>query len=113
MCKNLRIQKTFSCLDCCLCALLSVLSFVTASWLKVKESIISLSIRDEWDHLLRFLNIMNSSMFSCSHFLSNGKQSVMSKRIQESTSNESSAVVSVSGVKEPTECEEKCSARFE
>ena len=100
-------------LDCCLCALLSVLSFVTASWVKVKESIISLSIRDEWDHLLRFLNIMNSSMFSCSHFLSNRKQSVMSKRIQESTSNESSAVVSVSGVKEPTECEEKCSARFE
>ena len=32
-------------LDCCLCALLSVLRFVTASWLKVKESIISLRRR--------------------------------------------------------------------
>ena len=26
--------------------------------------------RDEWSHLLRFFNIMNFSMFSCSHFLS-------------------------------------------
>ena len=42
--------------------------------------------RDEWDHLLRLLNIMNSSMFSCSHFLSNRKKIVMSKRAQESTS---------------------------
>ena len=25
--------------------------------------------RDEWDHLLRQLNIMNCSMFSCNHFL--------------------------------------------
>ena len=49
--------------------------------------------RDEWDHiLLRLLNIMNFSMFSCSHFLSNRKQSVMSKRAQESTSKEGSAV---------------------
>ena len=39
--------------------------------------------RDSWDHLLRWLNIMNFSMFSCSHFLSNRKQSVMSKRAQE------------------------------
>ena len=26
--------------------------------------------RDEWNHLLRLFNIMNFSMFSCSHFLS-------------------------------------------
>ena len=26
--------------------------------------------RDEWDHLLRLINIVNLSMFSCSHFLS-------------------------------------------
>ena len=39
--------------------------------------------RDSWDHLLRWLYIMNFSMFSCSHFLSNRKQSVMSKRAQE------------------------------
>ena len=48
--------------------------------------------RDGWDHILRLLNIMNSSMFSCSHFLSNRKQSVMSKRVQESTLKEGSAV---------------------
>ena len=48
--------------------------------------------RDEWDHLLRSLNIMNSSMYSCSHFLSNRKQSVMSKRAQQSISKEGSAV---------------------
>ena len=47
--------------------------------------------RDEWDHLLRLLNIMNLSMFSCSHFF-NRKQSVMSKRAQESTPKEGSAV---------------------
>ena len=40
-----------------------------------------------------FLNIINFSMFSCSHFLSNRKQSVMSKRAQESTAKEGSAVV--------------------
>ena len=44
--------------------------------------------RDEWDHLLRFLNIVNLSMFSCSHFLSEMEQSVMSKRVQESTLKE-------------------------
>ena len=49
--------------------------------------------RDEWNHLIRLLNIMNSSMFSCSHFLSNRKQSVMSKRGQESMAKEASAVV--------------------
>ena len=47
--------------------------------------------RDEWNHLLRFFNIMNFSMFFCSHFsnfLSDpiGNQSAMSKRGQESTS---------------------------
>ena len=39
--------------------------------------------RDEWNHLLRLFNIMNFSTFSCSHFLSNMKQSTMSKRAQE------------------------------
>ena len=40
--------------------------------------------RHEWNHLLCLLNIMNFSMFSCSHFfLSNRKQSAMSKRGQE------------------------------
>ena len=48
--------------------------------------------RDELDHFLRLLNIMNFSMFSCSHFLSNRKQSIMSKRFQESTAKEGLAV---------------------
>ena len=48
--------------------------------------------RDEWDHLFRLLNIMNFSMFCCSHFLSNEEQSSMSKRAQESTCKEGSAV---------------------
>ena len=51
--------------------------------------------RDEWNHHLRLLNIMNFSMFSCSHFskfLSYPirKQSAMSNRRQEGTSEESS-----------------------
>ena len=51
--------------------------------------------RDEWNHLLRFFNIMSFSMCSCSHFsnlLSDpiGKQSAMSKRGQEATSSEGS-----------------------
>ena len=46
--------------------------------------------RDEWNHLFRLLSIMNFSMFSCSHFLSNRKQSVMFKKAQESTSIEES-----------------------
>ena len=51
--------------------------------------------RDEWNHLVRLFNIMSFSMFSCSHFcnfLSDpiGKQSVMSKRGQETTSSEGS-----------------------
>ena len=39
--------------------------------------------RDEWNHLFRLFNIKNSSMFSCIHFLSNRKQSTVSKRAQE------------------------------
>ena len=50
------------------------------------------SSRDEWDHLLRVLNIMNFSMFSCSHSLSNRTQSVVSKRGQKSPAEEGSAV---------------------
>ena len=48
--------------------------------------------RDEWDHLLRLLDVLYFSMVSCSHFLSNRKQSVMSKRAQESISKEGLAV---------------------
>ena len=47
--------------------------------------------RDEWNHLLRLLNIMTFSMFSCSHFLSNTKQSVY-KTAQESKTEEGLAV---------------------
>ena len=48
--------------------------------------------RDEWNHL-RFLNVINFSMFSCSHvFLANRKQSAMSKRGQEGTSGEATAM---------------------
>ena len=43
-------------------------------------------------HLPRLLNILNFFFFSCGHFLSNRKQSVMSKRVQESTAKECSAV---------------------
>ena len=48
--------------------------------------------RDEWDHLLHLLNIMNFSMFSCSLFLSNRKQSTMSKIIQGRKTREEPAV---------------------
>ena len=48
--------------------------------------------RDEWDHLLHLVNIMIFLMFACSHFLSNRMQSIMSKRAQESTAKEVSAV---------------------
>ena len=50
--------------------------------------------RDEWNHLLHLLNIMNLSTISRSHFfLSNGKQSsVMSKRSQEGLSDDSPSV---------------------
>ena len=48
--------------------------------------------RYEWYHLLHLLNIVNFSIFSCSQFLSNGKQSVMSKTAQKSTPKEGSTV---------------------
>ena len=38
---------------------------------------------DEWDHLLRLLNIMNFSMSSCSHLLSNRTQSVVQENSKE------------------------------
>ena len=50
--------------------------------------------RDEWNHLLCLFNIMNFSLYSCSHFsdfLSGDqvrKRSAMSKRAQEATSSE-------------------------
>ena len=52
--------------------------------------------RDEWNHLLRVFNIMSFSIFFCSHFIDFlfddqvRKQSAMSKRGQEATSNEGS-----------------------
>ena len=46
----------------------------------------------EWEHFLRLLNIMNSSMFSWSDLLPNKKQSTMSKRPQQSTSEKGLAV---------------------
>ena len=42
----------------------------------------------EWDHLLRLLNIVSFSMCSCSLSLWNRKQSIMSKRAQESMAKE-------------------------
>ena len=76
----------------------------------------SISTRDEWDHLLRLLNIMNLSMCSCSHVLSNRKQSIMSKRAQESASKKFSVVTKkqtdVFGVKEPPERKANLSVRF-
>ena len=48
---------------------------------------------DTKNHLLRLLNVMNFSMFSCSRFfLSNWKQSAMSKRGQEGPSRVVSAM---------------------
>ena len=47
---------------------------------------------DEWNHLLKLLNIMNFSTSSCSHLLSNGKHSVMSKSEQVRTFKEGPAV---------------------
>ena len=44
--------------------------------------------RDEWNHLLRLFNIMNFSMFSCSHFLSIKKPNTISKRAQERRTGE-------------------------
>ena len=49
--------------------------------------------RDEWNHLLCLLNIMNFSTFSRSHFfLCNRKQSAMSRRSQEDLSNDAPTV---------------------
>ena len=44
--------------------------------------------RGEWKHLLRLFNIMNFSMFSCSHFLSITKRNIMSKRAQDRKTEE-------------------------
>ena len=49
--------------------------------------------RDEWNHLLHLLNIKNSRHFFRTHFfLSNRKESVMSKRTQEGLSDDSPMV---------------------
>ena len=48
--------------------------------------------RDERDHILQLLNLMNFWMFSCSNSLSNRKQCDMSKRAQGSTQKGRSAV---------------------
>ena len=39
--------------------------------------------RDEWDHLLRLFNIMNFSMFSCSHFLSIERQTPCRRELRK------------------------------
>ena len=39
--------------------------------------------REEWNHLLRLFNIMNFSMFSCSHVLSINNPKTMSKRLMQ------------------------------
>ena len=43
---------------------------------------------DEWNHLLRFFNIMNFAMSCCSHFLSILKPNTMSKRAKEKRTEE-------------------------
>ena len=49
--------------------------------------------RDQWNPLLRLMDIMKFSMVSCSHvFLSDREQSEMSNRGQECNSEESSAM---------------------
>ena len=84
--------------------------------------------RDEWKHLLCLLNIINFSMFSCSHvFLSNRKQSAVSKRrwrryfrrrfgdgkaeVYEFGDGETKTYEL--GVTQLVECEEEFSVRFE
>ena len=63
---------------------------------KTVSQTVSSFTRDEWNHLLCLFNIVNFSMYSCSHFsgfLSDdpiGKQSAMSSRSQKTTSNERS-----------------------
>ena len=73
--------------------------------------------RDEWDHLLRLLNIMDFSTFSTSHVLSNRKQQC---HVQESSGKYSERGVGSGetetkefAVEEPPECEERSTARFE
>ena len=48
--------------------------------------------RDECNHLLRLFNIMNFSMFSCSHFLSIQKPNTMSKTAHERRTREEPVV---------------------
>ena len=67
--------------------------------------------RDKWDHLLRLLKVMNFSMFSCSHFLSNGKQSSGKHGYRRFGSGETET--DEFGVKEPPERKENLSERFE
>ena len=60
---------------------------------------------------------MNLSMFSCSHVLSNRKQSIMSKRVQESASKKGfgsgkQKQTDVFGVEEPPERKANLSVRF-
>ena len=73
--------------------------------------------RDEWDHRTSFVELMNFQMFPCSDFLSNRKQSVMSKRAQESTSyrgfGRGETDTDEFGVKEHPQRKENSSARFE
>ena len=73
--------------------------------------------RDEWDHLLRLLNIMNLSLFSCTHVHSNRKAVC---HVQESSGKYTERGVGSCeaesyefGVKELPDCEEISSARFE
>ena len=49
--------------------------------------------RDEWNHLLLMCNIMNISVFSCSHFKSITKSKIMSKRSHEGKPREEDRVV--------------------
>ena len=48
--------------------------------------------REEWNHLLRSLNILIFLMFSCSHILSIKKPNAMSKRTQERRTGEEPVV---------------------
>ena len=69
--------------------------------------------RDEWNHLLRLFNIMNLSIFSCSHLskiLSHPirKQCAVSKRVQKSNPKEGPTVGETEACEfEPHEYEEK------
>ena len=52
--------------------------------------------RDEWNHLLRLLNIVSFSVFSRSHFKLRNKSKIMSKRQQEGKPGEEERVVAKS-----------------